>query len=137
MDLTGHHSNPRAPLEALFDGESCTAEARPDAGGAAQPRAPRDPGEPVGAKHPRQRRIIDAISRVLRDVGDPMHARDVHAQVEEILGEPVRWATVKATLAGNLDGPAPRFVRVARGRYGVPSEPVLGPTRPSGVRKSA
>ena len=26
----------------------------------------------------------------------------------------------KATLAGNLDGPAPRFVRAARGRYGVP-----------------
>jgi hypothetical protein len=52
-----------------------------------------------------------------------MQARDVHAQVETILGEP----TVRATLAGNLGGPAPRFVRVARGRYGIPlrSAPVL------------
>jgi hypothetical protein len=31
----------------------------------------------------------------------------------------VRWTSVKATLAGNLDGPAPRFVRVAHGRYTV------------------
>ena len=52
-----------------------------------------------------------------------MQARDVHAQVETLLGEPVRWASVKATLAGNLKGPAPRFVRVARGRYGVPPPP--------------
>jgi hypothetical protein len=49
-----------------------------------------------------------------------MQARDVHAEVEALLGEPVRWATVKATLAGNLDDPNPRFVRVARGRYSVP-----------------
>jgi hypothetical protein len=48
-----------------------------------------------------------------------MRARDVHAHVETLLGEQVRWATVKATLAGNLKGPTPRFVRVARGRYGV------------------
>jgi hypothetical protein len=50
-----------------------------------------------------------------------MQARDVHAHVETLLGEPVRWASVKATLAGNLKGPTARFVRVARGRYGVPS----------------
>ncbi len=49
-----------------------------------------------------------------------MHARDVYARVEALLGAPVRWSSVKATLAGHLKGPAPRFVRVARGRYGVP-----------------
>jgi hypothetical protein len=65
-----------------------------------------------------------------------MQARDVHAQVERLLGEPVRWASVKATLAGNLEGPAPRFVRVARGRYGVATPPnphstdARPPTRP-------
>jgi hypothetical protein len=52
-----------------------------------------------------------------------MQARGMHAQVETLLGEPVRWASVKATLADNLDGPAPRFVRVARGRYGLPPPP--------------
>ncbi len=56
-----------------------------------------------------------------------MLARDVHARVETLLGEPVRWTSVRATLAGNLKGPAPRFARVARGRYGVPpaSQPGL------------
>jgi hypothetical protein len=48
-----------------------------------------------------------------------MQARDVHARVEALLGEPVRRSSVKATLAGNLKGLDPRFVRVARGRYGA------------------
>jgi hypothetical protein len=52
-----------------------------------------------------------------------LQARNVHAQVETLLGEPVRWATIKATLAGNVKGPTPRFVRMARGRYGVPPSP--------------
>jgi len=50
-----------------------------------------------------------------------MQAHDVHAHVETLLGEPVRWASVKATLAGNLEGAAPRFARVAPGRYSAPS----------------
>lgn len=52
-----------------------------------------------------------------------MQAHDVHAAVEALLGESVRWASVKATLAGNIHPPAARFVRVARGRYGLPSSP--------------
>jgi hypothetical protein len=52
-----------------------------------------------------------------------MQARDVHAAVQTRLGEPVRWTSIKATLAGNLDGPAPRFVRGARGVYGAPPPP--------------
>src|SRR5271165_5588417 len=53
----------------------------------------------VGAAYPRPGRIIDAISRVLSDERNPMQARDVHARVETLLDEPVRWATVKATRA--------------------------------------
>ena len=49
-----------------------------------------------------------------------MEARDVHEHVETLLGETVRRTSVKATLAGGLRGPAPRFVRVARGRYSAP-----------------
>ncbi len=117
MDLSGHHSNPRARLEALLNdpysnGEAGREHSRTCATGA--------PGGALGGAHPRQGRIIDAISQVLVDERGPMRARDVHAQVEKLLGEPVRWSSVKATLAGNLKGPAPRFVRVARGRYGVP-----------------
>ena len=39
--------------------------------------------------------------------------------VEALLGEPVRWASVKAALAANVSGASPRFVRVARGRYAL------------------
>ena len=123
MDLSGHHSNPPAPLDALLSDASSDAEARLEATEDARICAPGTPGTAVGAAHPRQGRIIDAVSQVLSEEDNPMQARDVHAHVEMLLDEPVRWASVKATLAGNLKGPAPRFVRVARGRYGVPPPP--------------
>jgi hypothetical protein len=118
MDLSGHHSNPPAPLEGLLNGASSAAEAGREHGRTCAAEAPVGA---LGAAHPRQGRIIDAISQVLIVARDPMRARDVHARVETLLGEPVRWSSVRATLAGNLKGSAPRFVRVARGRYGVPS----------------
>jgi hypothetical protein len=120
MDLSGHHSNPRGPLGGLLNDPSCDAGARRAAAENDRTWAPGPHGKAVGAAHPRQGRVIDAISQVLSEKSDPMQARDVHAEVEALLGEPVRWATVKATLAGNLDDPNPRFVRVARGRYSVP-----------------
>ena len=121
VDLSGHHSNPPGPLEALL----CDADANRRASNDGRTRAPRDPGQAVGAAHPRQGRIISAIAQVLGDAGEPIHAREVHARVEMLLGEPVRWASVKATLAGNVQGPAARFVRVARGQYRLPD---LAPT---------
>jgi hypothetical protein len=114
MDLSGHHSNPSAPLEALLGGPSRDSDARCEQG---RTCATGGPGWALGAAHPRQGRIIDAISQVLADERGPMRARDVHARVETLRGEPVRWASLKAKLAGNVRGPAPRFVRVARGRY--------------------
>ena len=118
MGLSGHHSNPPAPLEALLNDASSDTEATREHSRTCATGAR---GGAIGAAHPRQGRIIDAISQVLSEERDPMQARDVHTRVEALLGEPVRWASVKATLAGNLTGPAPRFVRVARGRYGVSS----------------
>lgn len=125
MDLSGHHSNPSRPLESLLSGLIGTAERPTDSVGCGQIAAPTSAAGAVGAKHPRQGRIINAINGVLRDQAESMRAREVHASVEALLGEPVRWTSVKATLAGNLDGPAPRFVRVACGRYEIPlpSEP--------------
>lgn len=117
MDRSGHHSNPPAPLEALLDGASPHPETLLEAVVDSRTCAPRTPGTAVGAAHPRHGRIIDTISQLLIAERRPMQARDVHARVEALLGEPVRWSSVKATLAGNLTGPAPRFVRVARGRY--------------------
>lgn len=60
---------------------------------------------------------LHAVDRVLTDHRQPLQAREVHAGVETLLGEPVRWWSVKDTLSGNVRGAAPRFVRVARGRY--------------------
>ncbi len=117
VDLSGHHSNTPAALEGLlndaFTGSGAGRES-------SRTCAMGGPGGPLATAHPRQGRIIDAISQVLIAERAPMRARDVHARVETLLDEPVRWASVKATLAGNLNGPAPRFVRIARGRYGVP-----------------
>ncbi len=118
MELSGHHCNPPTPLEALLNAPSRDVEARCEQGRKCAIGAP---DGALGAAHPRQARIVDAISRVLIDERGPIQARDVPARVEAHLGEPVCWSSVKATLAGNLKGPAPSFARVARGRYGVPS----------------
>lgn len=119
VGLSGHHSNPSAPMEALLAGVPFRPDTGVETSVGPPTRAHGKPGAPVGAAHPRQGRIIDAISKVLAEERHPIQARDVHARVKALLGEPVRWASIKATLAGNLTGPAPRFIRVARGRYSV------------------
>lgn len=123
MDLSGHHSNPPAPVECLLHRTYSQGEGSRKG---RRTRATEAPGGALSAAHPRHGRIIDAISRVLNEEREPMHARAVHARVEALLGESVRWASVKATLAGNLAGPQPRFVRVARGRYRAPSPRTQG-----------
>ncbi len=75
---------------------------------------------------PRRGRIVGAVARVLSDHHEPLQAREVHVRVEALLDEPVRWASVKATLAGNVRGPSPRFQRVARGRYTIRSGSTMG-----------
>ena len=84
---------------------------------------PAIPRQAVGAAHSRQGRIINAISEVLGEEGAPMQPGEVHEYIEALLGERVRRASVKATLAGNVHGPSPRFVRVARGRYRLAGRP--------------
>jgi hypothetical protein len=99
-------------------------------------RADRDRSAPgrLERQQPRHGRIIDAVTRVLSDHREPLQAREVHARVEMLLQEPVRWTSVKATLAGNVNGTAPRFVRVSRGRYAILS---LTSPQPSPTRLSA
>jgi hypothetical protein len=99
MDLTGHHSNPSRPLEALLerhlDGrvERARAGAHPDGSAAAQKRPP------IGSWHRRHDWILEAVLRVLAERRGPMRARDVHGAVEALLGEPVRWGSVKKCLS--------------------------------------
>jgi hypothetical protein len=61
--------------------------------------------------------VLKAIVQVLADRAEPMRAKEVHAAVEALLGEPVGRSSVKAALATNVSGASPRFVRIAWGRY--------------------
>ncbi len=83
-----------------------------------------------GPNQLRQGGIVGAVAQVLNAHHEALQAREVHVRVEALLDEPVRWASVKATLAGNVGGAAPRFQRVARGRYTI--APVLPTSSCSG-----
>jgi hypothetical protein len=83
---------------------------------------------------PRRGRIVDAVARVLSEHDEPLRARQVHVRVEALLDEPVRWTSVKATLASNTGGAAPRFLRVDRGRYTAsPGAPMRSSQRVTGA----
>ena len=129
MDLTGHRSNPPRALEALLEGRlddrgACAgAEDRSDSGAAEQA------GSPIGSRHRRHDWVLEAVLGVLAERSEPMRARDVHGAVEALLGEPVRWGSVKKCLSSNVTGTSPRFVRVARGLYAIrPATPDAGAT---------
>jgi hypothetical protein len=61
--------------------------------------------------------VVRAVIDVLAGRGEPMRAKDIHAAVEALIGEPVAWSSVKQALASHVSGPSPCFVRIARGRY--------------------
>lgn len=61
--------------------------------------------------------VLKAVIQVLADRGEPMRVKDIHMAVETLVGESVAWSSVKMALARNVAGPAPRVVRIARGRY--------------------
>jgi hypothetical protein len=112
VDLTGHHSNPPEPLGALLEGRLNVGV---DTMGRSCDAA--EACSPIGSRHRRHDWVLDAVIRVLADRSEAMRARDIHRAVEALLGEPVRWGSVKQCLSSNVAGTTPRFVRVARGRY--------------------
>ncbi len=61
--------------------------------------------------------VLEAIVQVLADRGEPMRAKDIHAAVEALVGQPVPPPSIKGALAKNVAGSSARFIRVARGRY--------------------
>jgi hypothetical protein len=78
------------------------------------------PPRTITSRRRRARRpgwVHDAVVRVLADHQGPMRVAHVHAAVEALLGEPVSSDSVSWALAADVRGPAPSFVRVARGRY--------------------
>ena len=109
MALMGQLSNPVGPLKTLLEGPT-----RPP-----RRRVPGKSARTIRSRHPRAGRITGAIVQVLADRQEPMQAKEIHAAVERLLGEPVSWSSVKSALAANVAGPSPRFIRVARGRYAM------------------
>jgi hypothetical protein len=63
--------------------------------------------------------ILAAIAVVLSGIEGGMRARDIHAAVQALLGEPVPVSSVKDCLARNARGKRRRLDRVAWGRYRV------------------
>jgi len=53
----------------------------------------------------------------LADAGKPTRVREVHAEVEGLLGLSVPASSVKNWLAKQVQDQQPRVVRLGRGRY--------------------
>jgi hypothetical protein len=66
--------------------------------------------------------VLAAVTEVLGAAREPMRARMIHTTVEELVGEPVSWSSVKSCLASDVGGKSPRFERVGRGRYRLVSD---------------
>lgn len=57
--------------------------------------------------------------RALTESAEPMRVRDIHAEVEGLIGQTVSPSAVKNWLAGHARGDEPLFVRLDRGRYRI------------------
>jgi hypothetical protein len=128
MEAMGAHSNPCAPvpLERLA---SLHTSLRAGSGATAVPRTTRR----------KPQRVLETILQILESAEGPMHARDIHAAAEELLGAPVSWPSLKDYLSTHAQGERPRFQRVAPGvvsagwqllalaRGNSPTGPVGGP----------
>jgi hypothetical protein len=61
--------------------------------------------------------VLETILRILQEADGPVHAREIHARAEEILGQPVSWSCLKDRLSIYSGGDRPGFRRIRRGWY--------------------
>jgi hypothetical protein len=109
LKLNGALSNPQAGVElsrlgALHDELLRRASVNPLV------------SRPVSAK---VSPVLETVTLVLELAGKPMRAREIHAAAEQLLGQPLRWTSVKGALAGYASGPERRFRRVRHGIYEI------------------
>jgi hypothetical protein len=69
--------------------------------------------------------VLDAVTAVL-PASHAIRYIEVHALVEEHLGQPVLKSTVRNALASHSRGPNPRFVRVGHGLYRLDQRQLKG-----------
>jgi hypothetical protein len=110
MALTGHGSNRRLKDHLDQLGERLDALR----GARANRTPPRR--EALQPSRRRWNSITEAVATVLGPAGE-LRARDVHAAVEALLGEPVSRSSVKNCLSRHSAGQDPRFERLAQGHY--------------------
>ena len=121
------NSNPSRPVRALLEARS-EGLADSGQGDSASDRGSVQAADPsIGETHRRHDWVQEAVIRVLEQRAEPRQARDEHDAVEALLGEPVRWGSVKACLAANVAGSSRQFVRVGPGRYVARSVSAGGP----------
>jgi hypothetical protein len=108
MGLLGCYSNPE--IQGRLRRLSEKLERLAASNVAPRPSARRDRKLRVGL-------VPKAIERVLADSGEPMRARDIHAEVEEMLGMSVPASSVKNWLAKQIQDQQLQVVRLGRGRY--------------------
>ena len=65
----------------------------------------------------RQGAVLASVTTVLEGAGQPMFVREIHAAVEERLGEPVPFSSVKDALSAHTHRRNGRFRRIHRGCY--------------------
>jgi hypothetical protein len=73
--------------------------------------SPRTPRSATARPHPALRTVTDVLLASSR----PMRAREIHGAAEQLLGEPLRWASVRGILSAYTIGGDRRFRRLRRG----------------------
>jgi len=62
--------------------------------------------------------VLEIVTTVLELAGEPMRAREIHAAAGELIGESIRWSSVKGILSAHtIGGGDRRFRRIRRGCY--------------------
>jgi hypothetical protein len=65
--------------------------------------------------------VLEIVTSVLELAGEPMRAREIHAAAVGLVGESIRWSSVKGILSAHTIGGDRRFRRIRRGCYELTS----------------
>jgi hypothetical protein len=110
MELNGALSNPPTSHKRLQ--MSRLVAARSDISIREQVR------ERPSQRHPRrQGAVLTAVTSALADAAQPMRVSEIHVAVEQLLGSPVAYSSVKEALSAHTRGADRRFTRIRRGCY--------------------
>jgi hypothetical protein len=74
----------------------------------------------------RQGTVLASVTTVLESAVPPMFVREIHAAVEQLLGEPVPGSSVKNALSAHTNRGDHRFRRIRRGGWTAPRSRVDG-----------